>query len=71
MVAIRMSRVRTEYNECIYIGFTGLELSKWKMYNFQCDYMKTKYLEKINLCYIDTDSFISDLRTNDTYIYMI
>ena len=67
MVAIEMSRVRTEYNKPIYIGFSVLELSKWKMYNFHYDYMKPKYLENINLCYMDTDSFIYDVRTNDMY----
>ena len=35
------------------------------MNNFHYDYMKTKYLEKINLCYMNTESFIYDVRTSD------
>ena len=58
IVPVEMSRVRTEYNKPVYIGFSVLELSKWKMYNFHYDYMKIKYLKNINLCYMDTDSFI-------------
>uniref|UniRef100_A0A1B0F9F5 Uncharacterized protein n=1 Tax=Glossina morsitans morsitans TaxID=37546 RepID=A0A1B0F9F5_GLOMM len=67
MIAIQMNKVRVEYNKPIYIGFTVLELSKWKMYNFHYDYMKPKYKENINLNYMDTDSFIYDIETNDLY----
>ena len=28
------------------------------MYEFRYDYVKPKYDEKANLCYVDTDSFI-------------
>ncbi|XP_037806202.1 uncharacterized protein LOC119600179 [Lucilia sericata] len=67
MVVIEMRRAKTVYNKPIYIGFSVLELSKWKMYNFHYDYMKPKYLDNINLNYMDTDSFIYDIRTNDLY----
>uniref|UniRef100_A0A1B0GEJ9 Uncharacterized protein n=1 Tax=Glossina morsitans morsitans TaxID=37546 RepID=A0A1B0GEJ9_GLOMM len=67
MIAIQMNKVRVEYNKPIYIGFTVLELSKWKMYNFHYDYMKPKYKVNINLSYMDTDSFIYDIETNDLY----
>ena len=62
-----MCTVRTEYNKPLYIGFSVLEVSKSKMYNFHYDYMKTKYLENINHCYMDIISFIYDVRTNDMY----
>ena len=65
MVPVEMSRLRTEYNKPIYIGFSVLQLSIWKMYNFHYDYMKTKNLENINLCCMDTNSFIYDVRTID------
>ena len=29
--------------------------------------MKSKYLENINVCYMYTDSFIYDVKTNDMY----
>ena len=50
MVAVEMSILRTEYIKPIYIGFSVLELSKWKMNNFH-----------YNLCYMDTDSFVHDM----------
>ena len=28
------------------------------MYEFSYDYVKSKYVKKFKLCYIDTDSFI-------------
>ena len=37
------------------------------MYEFCYDNVKQKYGEKVKLCYIDTDSFIVYLRTDDFY----
>ena len=39
------------------------------MYNFYHNYMKTKYLEDINRCYMNTESFIYDVRTSDISAY--
>jgi len=38
--AIQMKKVHVVYDKPVYIGFTVLELSKFKMYNFHYDYMK-------------------------------
>ena len=32
-----------------------------------CDYVKPKYDEKGKLCYMDTDSFIVYIKTDDIY----
>ena len=37
------------------------------MYEFWCDYMKPKYNDNFRLCYMDTDSFIMNIKTNDFY----
>ena len=37
------------------------------MYEFWYDYMKPKYDNDIKLCYMDTDSFIMNIKTNDFY----
>ena len=37
------------------------------MYEFWYDYMKPKYGNKVKLCYMDTDSFIMNIKTNDFY----
>ena len=37
------------------------------MYEFWYDYIKPKYGNKVRICYMDTDSFIMNIRTNDFY----
>ena len=37
------------------------------MYEFWYDYMKPKYDNNVKLCYMDMDSFIMDIKTNDFY----
>ena len=37
------------------------------MYEFHYKYIEPKYSENIDLCYMDTDSFIYDIRTKDFY----
>ena len=37
------------------------------MYEFCHDNVKQKYGEKVKLCYIDTDSFIVYIKTDDFY----
>ena len=52
-------------NKLIYLGLSILELSKLLMYEFWYDYLKLKYAEKTNVCYMDTDSFIVYIKTVD------
>ena len=54
-------------NKPVYLGFLILELSKILIYEFWYDYVKPKYYEKVKLCFIDTNSFIVFIKTNDTY----
>ena len=37
------------------------------MYEVWYDYMKPKYDNNVKLCYMDTDSFIMNIKTNDFY----
>ena len=37
------------------------------MYEFWYDYMKPKYNDNVKLCYMDTDSFVMNIKTNDFY----
>ena len=37
------------------------------MYEFWYDYMKPKYGDNVKLCYMDTDSFIMNIKTEDFY----
>ena len=44
-----------------------MEISKTLMYEFCYDYMKPKYNNDVKLCYMETDSFIMNIKTNDFY----
>ena len=64
---IEMKKTKVKMNKPIYLGLSILEISKILMYEFWYDYMKPKYNNNVKLCYMDTDSFIMDLKTNDFY----
>ena len=51
----------------VYLGFSIPVLSKILMYQFWYDYVKPKYGKKAKLCYMDTDSFIVYIKTDDIY----
>ena len=67
LLAIEMKKIKVKMNKPIYLGFSILELSKIRMYKFLYEYLKPKYNENIRLCYMDTDSFIFYVKTEDFY----
>ena len=62
-----MKKTKVKMNKLIYLGLSILEISKTLMYEFWYDYMKPKYNNDVKLCYMDTDSFIMNIKTNDFY----
>ena len=44
-----------------------LDISKVLMYEFWYDYIKPKYDNDVKLCYMDTDSFVMNIKTEDFY----
>ena len=54
-------------NKPVYLGLSILEISKILMYEFWYGYMKPKYGDNVKLCYMDTDSFIMHIKTEDFY----
>ena len=44
-----------------------LEVSKVLMYEFHCDYIKSKYDNKSKLLFRDTDSLMYEIKTEDVY----
>ena len=54
-------------NKSVCLGLSTLELYKILMYEFWYDYVKPEYGEKVKLCYMDTDSFIVLIKTDDIY----
>ena len=64
---IEMKKTKVKMNKPIYLGLSIVEISKILMYEFWYDYMKPKYYNNVKLCYMDTDSFIMNIKTNDFY----
>ena len=64
---IEMKKTKVKMNKPIYLGLSILESSKILMYEFWYDYMKPKYNDNVKLCYMDRDSFIMNIKTNDFY----
>ena len=64
---IKMDKTKVKMNKPIYLGLSILEISKILMYEFWYDYMKPKYNGNVKLCYMDTDSFIMNIKTEDFY----
>ena len=64
---IEMNKTKVKMNKPIYLGLSILEISKLLMYEFWYDYMKHKYGDNVKLCYMDTDSFIMNIKTEDFY----
>ena len=64
---IEMRKTKVKMNKPIYLGLSILETSKILMYEFWYDYMKPKYSNNVKLCYMDTDSFIMNIKTEDFY----
>ena len=64
---IEMKKTKVKMNKPIYLGLSILEISKTLMYESWYDYMKPKYANNVKLCYMDTDSFIMNIKTNDFY----
>ena len=54
-------------NKPIYLGLSILEISKMLMYELWYDYMKPKYNGNVKLCYMNMESFIMNIKTNDFY----
>ena len=54
-------------NKPVYLGLSILKISETLMYEFWYDYMKPKYGDNVKLCYMDTDSFVMHIKTEDFY----
>ena len=67
LLIIEMNKTKSEMNKPIYLGLSILEISKILMYEFWYNYMRPKYNDNIKLCYMDTDSFVMNIKTEDFY----
>ena len=64
---ILVTTERRFVNIRLHIRLSILDLSKTVIYEFWYDYVKPKYGENAKLCYMDRDSFIVHVKTDDIY----
>ena len=62
-----MGKIKVMMNKPVYLGQAILDLSKTVLYEFHYSYMLPKYRENLKLCYMDTDSLIYVIETEDFY----
>ena len=62
-----MKKTKVKLNQPVYLGMPILNVSKILMYGLWYGYNKPKYQDKAKLCYMDTDSFIIHIKTEDFY----
>ena len=67
LMIMEMKKTEVKMNKPVYLGQAILDISKTLMYEFWYNYIKPKYQEKARLCYMDTDSFIMHIKTEDFY----
>ena len=65
LMAIEMKKTTVKMNKPIYLYMSILEISKRLLYEFSYDYVKSKYQDKAKPCYMDTDSFVIQIITED------
>ena len=62
-----MEEIKVKMNKPVCLGLSILEISETTMYEFWYDYVKPKYQDNAKLCYMDTDSFIVNIKTEEFY----
>ena len=67
LLAMEMKKIKVKINKPVYLGLSILEISKILMHEFWYDYIKPKYQNNAKLCYMGTDSFIINIKTEDFY----
>ena len=67
LLVMEMKKTKVKMNKPIYLGQAVLDISKTLMFEFWYDYIVPNNSDKVKLCYIDTDSFIMHIKTEDFY----
>ena len=70
LMATETKKTEVKMNKPIYLGMSILDISKKYMYEFWYDYMKPKYQDRAKLCYMDSDSFVIHIITDNFYEYI-
>ena len=67
LLATDMKKVKVKMNKPIYLEMTILDISKIPIYEFLYDYLKPKYKENLQQCYMDTDSYVFSVNTKNWF----
>ena len=67
LLVIETKKIKVKTNKPEYLDLSMLEFSKTLMYEFLYHYIKPEYQNNAKLCYMDTDSFIISIKTEDFY----
>ena len=62
-----MKKLNVQLNKPLYVGVSILDLSKYVMYDMHYNGIKSCYGDRARLMYMDTDSLIYHLQTEDMY----
>lgn len=72
LAGVHLTKTNIVLDKSIYAGFCILDLSKELMYSFLYDVMYPHYgRENVSLCYMDTDSYITEVITPDLHRSMV
>ena len=67
LMAIEMRKTSVLMDRPIMVGKAILDKSKVLRHEFYYDYLKPKYHDKVKLLYMDTDSFVLPIETEDFF----
>ena len=67
LFAVEIGKTEIKMNKPVYLGQPILDLSKTLIHEFHYDYMRPRFGGNIRLCYMDTDSFVYEIETEDFY----
>ena len=69
LLTLEMKKIKVKMNKPVHLGLSILKISKTLMYEFWYDYIniKPKYQQNAKLCYIDTESCMTHIKTEDVY----
>ena len=67
LLAIEMESMDTHKQTCLYRSF-NIRIGKIVMYRFWYNYRRPKYGEKAKVYYMDTNSFVVNIKTKDIYL---
>ena len=67
LLVMEMKKTEVKMNKPIYLGQATKDISKTLMYKFWYNYIKPNYGDKARLCYMDTDRFLMNIKTEDFF----